>query len=1034
MNSPVDKRRRSDEPQGLLRLVVLGAGQPPIGESHPSLRSTTGRSRVLDWLLQAVAWLKPRLIFVGGYQMDQIVEQYPDFHYTINPEWANTGPAASFLGMELDDRCIHYVSYADILFRDTLVRRMEETDADVVVAADTKWRSRFEGRTQQDISRCEKLNLVDLTVTRLGPDIDPEMADAEFVGLARFSHRAIRFLNERLTFLADKLRKARLSELIEVLRVCGLVVHAVDVSGDWAELNEPQDLARFVLGTKAQTLHRLQVIVTQSQIEEQISFTVGEWSAGMDEVLAGVQNTFDGRSLVVRSSALSEDSFTSANAGAYSSVLNVDSSNIVAIREAIEAVVASYPDKNPHNQVLVQPMVGDVVASGVAFSRTLTYGAPYYVINYDDVSHSTESITSGASREHKTFVLHRNGLTSASQPLPSIVRALVVAIREIEELLDFDSLDIEFAINGGGVVHILQVRPIVVDHQRWEIADEEIARLLDSAKTRFLALQKPSPFTLGEQALFGVMPDWNPAEIIGTKPGRLAMTLYRYLIMDEIWATQRCEYGYRDVRPQPLLVAFAGHPYVDVRASFSSFIPNALPEDLARRLVSFYIGWLEAHPHLHDKVEFEVVPTCFDLDFERWAKRLTADGRFSSNDINCLENALRSITAQAFGRPQSELASITRLEERFRQIMATPLEPLDRGMVLLEDCRRYGTLAFSHLARGAFVAVTLLRSAVRKCVISQEAMDAFLKSIRTVTHMFTHDATAVKRGELEWEAFVAKYGHLRPGTYDITSQKYADDPERYLRPIIEKASDNYETEPDPGPWREARVDLSRALVKNGISADMDTVESFMRNAIEGREYSKFSFSRNLSAALDCLVDFGNSVGLGREDLFHLPIDAFLTLRTGTVITADPSAWLRQRAEEGRRERRVSAAVELPPLLTCESDFEAFFYPNTQPNFIGSGRIVADCADLSNFTSGGQPRLGGMIVIIPQADPGYDWLFGQGIGGLITTYGGANSHMAIRAAEFGLPAAIGIGEAKYGRLAHAAVLELDADNRQIRVIR
>ena len=37
--------------------------------------------------------------------------------------------------------------------------------------------------------------------------------------------------------------------------------------------------------------------------------------------------------------------------------------------------------------------------------------------------------------------------------------------------------------------------------------------------------------------------------------------------MDETWAIQRSEYGYRDVRPAPLLVEFAGHPYVDVRAS-----------------------------------------------------------------------------------------------------------------------------------------------------------------------------------------------------------------------------------------------------------------------------------------------------------------------------------------------------------------------------------------------------------------------------------------------------------------------------------
>lgn len=72
-------------------------------------------------------------------------------------------------------------------------------------------------------------------------------------------------------------------------------------------------------------------------------------------------------------------------------------------------------------------------------------------------------------------------------------------------------------------------------------------------------------------------------------------------------------------------------------------------------------------------------------------------------------------------------------------------------------------------------------------------------------------------------------------------------------------------------------------------------------------------------------------------------------------------------------------------------------------------------------------------MIPQADPGYDWLFGQKIAGLITMYGGANSHMAIRSAEFGLPAAIGIGETAYRRISDATVLELNAGNHQIHKI-
>ena len=71
-----------------------------------------------------------------------------------------------------------------------------------------------------------------------------------------------------------------------------------------------------------------------------------------------------------------------------------------------------------------------------------------------------------------------------------------------------------------------------------------------------------------------------------------------------------------------------------------------------------------------------------------------------------------------------------------------------------------------------------------------------------------------------------------------------------------------------------------------------------------------------------------------------------------------------------------------------------------------------------------------IVMIESADPGYDWIFTRDIKGLITKYGGAASHMAIRCAEFNLPAAIGCGEIFDDFLSGDMIL-LDCSNKLIR---
>ena len=105
--------------------------------------------------------------------------------------------------------------------------------------------------------------------------------------------------------------------------------------------------------------------------------------------------------------------------------------------------------------------------------------------------------------------------------------------------------------------------------------------------------------------------------------------------------------------------------------------------------------------------------------------------------------------------------------------------------------------------------------------------------------------------------------------------------------------------------------------------------------------------------------------------------------------------LRLRAEEEAEVWRVAAACELPPLLASSADLDAFLIGADRPNFIGSSNITADCLDLTDQSDTQGLKVAGRIVLIPQADPGYDWLFGQGIAGMVTLYGGANSHMAIR---------------------------------------
>ena len=74
-----------------------------------------------------------------------------------------------------------------------------------------------------------------------------------------------------------------------------------------------------------------------------------------------------------------------------------------------------------------------------------------------------------------------------------------------------------------------------------------------------------------------------------------------------------------------------------------------------------------------------------------------------------------------------------------------------------------------------------------------------------------------------------------------------------------------------------------------------------------------------------------------------------------------------------------------------------------------------------------------IILLDSADPGYDFIFSFKILGLITKYGGANSHMSIRCIDEGITAAIGVGDLLYLSLNNAKTVNINPKQKTINII-
>jgi len=207
--------------------------------------------------------------------------------------------------------------------------------------------------------------------------------------------------------------------------------------------------------SKAKTLEDLIHIIKSASILPITRFTVDHYQKNKNEIIDLIQSKFM-NNIIIRSSSMNEDNPDSSNAGEFTSILDVDIKSRSKIINSIDKVVDSFGSKfNAKDEIFIQTMLKNVDISGVIFSSDIDTLCPYYIINYDR-SGSTNSITSGVSNNHETYISfkHKNNI---KEPW---IKDLLSTSFELETIFNNNFIDIEFAFVKQKL-YVLQVRPIV---------------------------------------------------------------------------------------------------------------------------------------------------------------------------------------------------------------------------------------------------------------------------------------------------------------------------------------------------------------------------------------------------------------------------------------------------------------------------------------------------------------------------------------------------------------------------------------------
>lgn len=776
-----------------------------------------------------------------------------------------------------------------------------------------------------------------------------------------------------------------------------------------------------ILSTKANTLHALRSMLKLSRIEEMYILKIGDFFADREKVCREIMEQFAGCRIVVRSSSSNEDNLRRSNAGHYRSVLDVDSADLSQIIASVEAVIHSYRkdiDVLELEQVLIQRQAERVICSGVVFTRDLQGNRPYYLINYDDGG-ATDSVTGG--RGGKTLWVSRSARV---ERLPSPWSQLLLAVQEAEHILEGLALDVEFAVDSDGEVILFQIRPLVAGYKTEKIMDdsEYFARKAVIRK-HYLSL----PGLLSDTMLLSDMAFWNPSEIIGANPRSLDYSLYRRIITSGAWNEGLLPLGYRKVEGD-LMYRLGNKPYISLDKSFFTLQPAALPDELAKRLAHFYADKLRKNLTAHDKIEFEIVYTSYDFTIEERSCELLSAG-FTEEERQLLIAELKKLTDRAIAAQSDFLIGDRAMLDRLnalREQTEQAAEGMDHHSLihavktLLDAISAYGVTTFARQARMAFMARAFCLTLVEAGDFTEDEMDRFMTSVSTVSSEFEADFNAYSAGRLDRATFDRKYGHLRTGTYDIRTDRYD---KLTFRPVSGRK------QAFPGRREKYRLDesrLSAALARAGIDSTPAAFMEFLTCAIEQREYFKFEFTRSLSLVLELIQKLGEQLQISRNELSWLRAEDLNEVPAGCTASGLKVLWeerLSRRAKNYEKDRELI----LPEVVLSPESLDLIPVYEARPNFITSKAAEGEVVLLEEERDA---DLTDKIVVVPKADPGYEWIFAKSIKGFITKYGGAASHMAIRCAEFEIPAAIGCGEKIYSEVSKMSYLRIDCKAEKI----
>lgn len=251
-----------------MHVIILAAGQGsrlrPLTDERPKcMVEINGKSIIQRQLLtmRACGVREEDITIVAGYRSDVLKERFADtsVRLIVNEAYETTNMVCSLVCakqiLEREDDVI--LSYGDIVYEETVLRRILASEDRISVAVDDGWYAYWTERGENPLDDAEtlKLNGEDW-LTEIGQKTD-NLADiqAQYIGLMRFRGTGLKALLELCAQAEQKSRRGEplwrttrtyenmyMTDLLQGLIDEGNRLRAVHIQRGWFEVDNLGDL------------------------------------------------------------------------------------------------------------------------------------------------------------------------------------------------------------------------------------------------------------------------------------------------------------------------------------------------------------------------------------------------------------------------------------------------------------------------------------------------------------------------------------------------------------------------------------------------------------------------------------------------------------------------------------------------------------------------------------------------------------------------------------------------------------------------